>query len=47
MWGITIFLMRLADYMQIRKDKRTCTICNYVAKNENALNDHVKNEHKI
>ena len=25
MWGITIYLMRLADYLQGRKDKRTCT----------------------
>jgi hypothetical protein len=47
MWGITIFLMRLADYMQIRKDNRTCRICYYVAKNENALNDHGKKEHQI
>ena len=47
MWGITIFLMRLADYMQIRKDKRTCRGCNYVTKNENALNDHMKKVHKI
>ena len=47
MWGIMMLLMRLADYMQIRKDKRTCKICNLVAKNENALEDHVKKEHKI
>jgi hypothetical protein len=46
MWGITIFLMHLADYMQIRKDKRTCRVCNYVAKNKNALNDHMKKEHQ-
>jgi hypothetical protein len=47
MWGITIFLMRLADWMQKRKDNRTCRIGYYVAKNVNALNDHVKKEHQI
>ena len=45
MWGITIYLMRLADYLQGRKDKRTCTKCNFVAKNESELNDHMKKEH--
>jgi hypothetical protein len=27
MWGFTILLMHLADYLQGRKD-RTCPICN-------------------
>jgi hypothetical protein len=26
--------MRLVDYLQGRKDKKTCRICNYNAKNE-------------
>jgi hypothetical protein len=37
MWGITMYLMRLADYLQGPKGKKTCRICNYIAKNENAL----------
>lgn len=45
MWGITMYLMRLADYLQGRKDKKTCRICNYIAKNENSLNDHMQKEH--
>ena len=47
MWGITIYLMRLADHLQMRKDKRTCRICNYVAKNENAINEHMQKEHRV
>ncbi len=46
MWGITIYLMRLADYLQGRKDKRTCKFCNYVAKNEKELNNHIQKEHR-
>ena len=45
MWGITIYLMRLADYLQGRKDKRTCPKCKFFAKNESELNDHMKKEH--
>ena len=47
MWGITMYLMRLADYLQGRKDKKTCTVCNYIAKNENALNKHMQKEHGL
>lgn len=46
MWGITMFLMRLADYIQGQKDKRTCRICNYRAKNERELNIHIQKEHE-
>ena len=42
MWGITMYLMRLADYLQGRKDKKTCRICNYIAKNEKSLTDHMQ-----
>ncbi len=45
MWGITIFLMRLADYLQGQKDKRICRTCNYRAKNEGELNNHIQKEH--
>jgi len=45
MWGITILLMHLADYIQGRKDKRTCIMCNYVAKNEKELNEHLAHVH--
>lgn len=46
MWGITIYLMRIADYLKGRKDKKTCRICNYIAKDEKILNDHMKKEHR-
>ena len=45
MLGITIYLMRLVDYLQGRKDKKTCRICNYIAKNEIELR-HMKKEHE-
>ena len=45
MLGIMILLMHLADYMQGRKDKRTCALCNYVAKNEKELDKHVHQLH--
>jgi hypothetical protein len=44
-WGITTLLIHLADYMQGRKDKRTCALCNYVAKNEKELDKHVHQLH--
>ena len=45
MWGITIYLMRLVDYLQGRKDKKTCRLCNYNEINENALTNHMQKEH--
>jgi hypothetical protein len=45
MWGITIYLMHLVDYLQGRKDKKTCNICNYIAKDEKELDSHIKKEH--
>ncbi len=46
MQGITIYLMHWADYLQGRKDKRICNFCNYVAKNEKELNNHIQKEHR-
>ena len=46
MWGITIYLMHLVDYLQGRKDKKTCKICNYIATNERQLDIHMKKEHR-
>ena len=46
MWGITIYQMRLVDYLQGCKDKKTCRICNYIAKNEIELERHMKKEHE-
>ena len=45
MWGLTIYLMRLADYIQGRKDRMTCRICNKVLKNEAELDRHIRKEH--
>ena len=46
MWGITIYLMHLVDYLQGLKDKKTCKICNYIARNERQLDIHMKKEHR-
>jgi hypothetical protein len=45
MRGFTTLLMRLVDHLQGQKDKRTCRICNYRAKNERELNSHIQKEH--
>jgi len=42
-----MYLMRLADYLQGDKDKKTCRICNYIAKNETALSTHMQKEHGL
>lgn len=47
MWGITILLMRLADYLSGRKDNKTCKVCNYQAKDESELDMHYRREHPI
>ena len=46
MWGITMLLMHLADYIQQRKDKKTCTFCSYVAKSEKELDEHIHDLHR-
>jgi hypothetical protein len=46
MWDITIYLMRLVDYLQGCKDEKTCRICNFIAKNEIELERHMKKEHE-
>ena len=40
-----MLLMRLADFMQERRDKRTCRLCDYVATNEEDLDIHVHQLH--
>ena len=42
---IYIYKMSLVDYSQRRKDKTTCVTCNYVAKDERELDNHMKKEH--
>ena len=38
-------LIRIADYIQGRKDKKTCTLCSDVATNEKELDKHVHQLH--
>lgn len=52
MWGIGIYLMRLADYLKGRKDRRgfvrgrsTCNRCSQNFENEEELEKHTKKEH--
>ena len=47
MWGITILLMRLADYLHGRKNNRTCKVCNYLAKDEVELDIHYRQKHPL
>ena len=47
MWGIAMYLMRLADYLQGHKDKKTCRICNYIPKNNTVLSNHMQKEHGL
>jgi hypothetical protein len=41
-----MLLMRLADYIQQRKDKKTCMFCNYAAQSEKELDKHIHNLHR-
>jgi hypothetical protein len=53
MWGIGIYLMRLADYLKGRKDRSgsvrvgrsTCNRCSQNFENEEELEKHTKKEH--
>lgn len=45
MWGITILLMHLADYLHGRKDDKSCKICNFVAKDKAELENHYEQKH--
>lgn len=45
MFGITMLLIRLADYFRGRKDKMICTQCKYVAKGEYELDAHIRQSH--
>lgn len=45
MFGITMLLMRLSDYIRGRNDKMICTLCNYVAKDEIELDNHIRQTH--
>jgi hypothetical protein len=52
MWGIGIYLMRLADYLKGRKDRREfvrgrniCNRCSQNFENEEELEKHTKKEH--
>jgi hypothetical protein len=47
LFGITMYLMRFMDYLQGRKDRRTCIKCNFFAKNEKELENHMKKEHGL
>jgi hypothetical protein len=37
MWGLTIYLMHLADYLHGRKYKMKCRSCGRVFKNSNGI----------
>ena len=55
MWGLTIYLMRLADYLKTRKDRKAvtslekkrgdCRVCGKRIGEEMALDEHMKKEH--
>lgn len=45
MWGITILLMRLSDYLHSRKADNSCKVCNYMAKDKMELENHYRQKH--
>jgi len=45
-WGITIYLMHLADYFRGRKNNIKCRSCGRVFKDEKELDTHIRNDHK-
>jgi hypothetical protein len=46
MWGLTIYLMHLADYLRGRKYKMKCRLCGRVFKDEKELDIHIRTNHK-
>ena len=46
MWGLSIYLMQLADYLRGRKNKVNCKLCGKTFKDGNQLESHTRNEHK-
>jgi len=45
-WGITIYLMHLADYFRGRKNNIKCRSYGPVFKDEKELDTHIRNDHK-
>lgn len=46
MWGLTIYLMQLADYLHGRKSKMKCKFCERVFKDEKEIEAHIRADHK-
>ncbi len=42
-----MLLMHLSDYLNRRKDNKTCKICNFVAKDEVELDNHYHQKHPL
>ncbi len=47
MWGITILLMHLSDFLHSRKDNKSCKICSYKARDETELENHYRQKHPL
>jgi hypothetical protein len=46
MFGLSIYLMYLADYISGRKNKLVCRMCGLKLKTESELDIHIRNDHK-
>jgi hypothetical protein len=46
MFGLTIYLMYLADYLTGRKNKIFCKLCGIELKSDKDLDIHIRNNHK-
>lgn len=46
MFGLTIYLMYLADYLLRRKNKIICGLCGLALKTETELDAHIRSDHK-
>ena len=46
MWGLTIYLMQIADYLRGRKFKIKCRSCGREFKDEKELDAHIRTDDK-
>jgi hypothetical protein len=46
MWGLSIYLMQLADYIHGRKNKMDCKLCGRSFKDKRELDLHTESAHK-
>lgn len=46
MWGLSIYMMHLADYLRGRTNKMQCRMCGRIVKNDRELDVHIRTDHR-